>query len=120
MSDADLKSAAPAPAADLGEQHESADLFGGMKKKKKDKKKLDLDLDLDLDEDDPKDSVDADAEKSNAPAAENDELNVSAIRFAIHAVAQPQVHLHVFPSSVFAVRRVEEEEKVQKEGSARP
>ncbi len=91
MSDADLKSAAPAPAADLGEQHESADLFGGMKKKKKDKKKLDLDLDLD--EDDPKDSVDADAEKSNAPAPEDDELNFGELK---------------------------RKKKVQKEGGARP
>ncbi|SPO26189.1 related to SUI3 - translation initiation factor eIF2 beta subunit [Ustilago trichophora] len=86
MSDADtLKNAASAAPADLGDQQESADLFGGMKKKKKDKKKLDLDLELD--EDNNKDSADADAEQSNAAAAEDDELNV--------------------------IRRVEEEEEVQ-------
>lgn len=78
MSDADtLKNAASAAPADLGDQQESADLFGGIKKKKKDKKKLDLDLELD--EDNNKDSADADAEQSNAAAAEDDELNVSLL-----------------------------------------
>lgn len=75
MSDADtLQNAASAAPADLGDQNDSADLFGGMKKKKKDKKKLDLDLDLD--EDQAKDA-DADADQSGAAAAEDDELNVS-------------------------------------------
>ena len=79
MSDADtLKNAASAAPADLGDQNESADLFGGMKKKKKDKKKLDLDLELD--EDQNKDAADADADQS-APAAEDDELNVSSLLF---------------------------------------
>lgn len=70
MTDAELKNAA----ADLGEQQQdSADLFGGMKKKKKDKKKLDLDLDLD--EDASKDAAEVATE--DAAPAEDDELNVS-------------------------------------------
>lgn len=73
MSDADtLQNAASAAPADVPEQQQdSADLFGGLKKKKKDKKKLDLDLDLDENDADNKDAnADADA------PADDDELNV--------------------------------------------
>lgn len=133
MSDADaLKNAASAAPADLGENQESADLFGGMKKKKKDKKKLDLDLDLD--QDDNKDSgapVDADA-----PAAEDDELNVSPIftfrppqPFSNQIISSATVILTLNPIPLFPsqflsfpsiVWRVEEEEEVKKEGRPRP
>lgn len=76
MSDADTLHNAASSAAPVEQKNDSADLFGGMKKKKKDKKKLDLDLDLDLDEEDNQEDT-ADAEQSNAAAAEDDELNVS-------------------------------------------
>ncbi|ETS61595.1 hypothetical protein PaG_04078 [Moesziomyces aphidis] len=77
MSDADtLQNAASAAPADVPEQQQdSADLFGGLKKKKKDKKKLDLDLDLDENDADNKDAnADADA------PAEDDELNFGELK----------------------------------------
>ncbi|GAK63246.1 eukaryotic translation initiation factor 2 beta [Moesziomyces antarcticus] len=77
MSDADtLQNAASAQPADVPEQQQdSADLFGGLKKKKKDKKKLDLDLDLDENDADNKDAnADADA------PADDDELNFGELK----------------------------------------
>ncbi|CBQ72289.1 probable SUI3-translation initiation factor eIF2 beta subunit [Sporisorium reilianum SRZ2] len=73
MSDADTLQNAASAAAPAEQQNDSADLFGGMKKKKKDKKKLDLDLDLD------QDTADADAD-ADAPAAEDDELNFGELK----------------------------------------
>ncbi|KIS70018.1 putative translation initiation factor eIF2 beta subunit (isoform B) [Mycosarcoma maydis] len=79
MSDADTLHNAASSAAPVEQKNDSADLFGGMKKKKKDKKKLDLDLDLDLDEEDNQEDT-ADAEQSNAAAAEDDELNFGELK----------------------------------------
>ncbi|KAJ1020784.1 hypothetical protein NDA16_004174 [Ustilago loliicola] len=78
MSDADAIQNAASTAAPP-QQHESADLFGGIKKKKKDKKKLDLDLELDEDNDN-KDTPDPDAEQSNTAAADDDELNFGELK----------------------------------------
>ncbi|KAJ9475233.1 Eukaryotic translation initiation factor 2 subunit beta [Pseudozyma hubeiensis] len=79
MSDVDALQNAASSTAPVEQQNDSADLFGGMKKKKKDKKKLDLDLDLDED-DNKDDAADADAEQSNAAAAEDDELNFGELK----------------------------------------
>ncbi|EST08564.1 Translation initiation factor IF2/IF5 [Kalmanozyma brasiliensis GHG001] len=76
MSDVENAASAAAPAE---QQNDSADLFGGMKKKKKDKKKLDLDLELDED-DNKENAADADADPSNEAAAEDDELNFGELK----------------------------------------
>ncbi|KAJ1025567.1 hypothetical protein NDA18_003910 [Ustilago nuda] len=63
----------PAPA----EQHESADLFGAIKKKNKTKHSKKLDEDNDIDN---KDTADADAQLSGSAAAEDDELNFGELK----------------------------------------
>ncbi|TKY86343.1 hypothetical protein EX895_004492 [Sporisorium graminicola] len=80
MSDADTLQNAASAAAPAEQQNDSADLFGGMKKKKKDKKKLDLDLELDQDAADADADADAAAEQSNQAAAEDDELNFGELK----------------------------------------
>ncbi|SOV04976.1 probable SUI3 - translation initiation factor eIF2 beta subunit [Ustilago sp. UG-2017a] len=77
MSDADPIQNTSAPA----DQHESADLFGTIKKKNKTKhsKKLDEDNDNDNDNDN-KDTADADAQQSGTAAAEDDELNFGELK----------------------------------------
>ena len=88
MSDADALDNAASAAAPAEQQADSADLFGGIKKKKKDKKKLDLDLDLDQAE-----SADADPDADAAAAAEDDELNVGNAHLFFHSSPHPTISL---------------------------
>ncbi|CCF49546.1 hypothetical protein NDA14_004817 [Ustilago hordei] len=80
MSDPGSIQNTPAPA----EQHESAELFGAIKKKNKTKhsKKLDEDNDNDNDnnDNDNKNTADADAQQSSTAAAEDDELNFGELK----------------------------------------